>query len=398
MLQTLRNHQELVAELLPVTVILTWNLTPTMQMLRLFKKILATSGILCCFGFTIGDITEFTGETSISRSASDLSVSSGLDILLNDVAITNNGRMAITFLDESNLRLTEHSEVVIDSVIYDPNPDKSKMVLNFAQGTARFASGKLALMNKSNIRINTPVATIGIRGTDFTTTIDELGRSLIILLPDATGASSGEITVTNDAGTVVLDEAFEATSVATISSPPVQPVKVENITVSQIDNMFIVSPPDEIEQAIDEEQSDSSDSNILDVDFLEFNELERDYFKEIGETLDDYNELDIDFLNVDFLQDLLLVLDMRDPLSLKKKTGRVNIEGTLLGYDPQTQYNTIVDRAEGTVWFYRQVTGVISLKFESDANFDIYTYTDERPSIIKLGDGGNTIIIRQQGG
>ncbi len=369
-----------------------------MQMLRLFKKILATSGIFFCFGFTIGDVTDFTGETSITRSAADLSVSSGLDILLNDVAVTNNGRMAITFLDDSNLRLTEHSEVVIDSVIYDPNPDKSKMVLNFAQGTARFASGKLALMNKSNIRINTPVATIGIRGTDFTTTIDELGRSLIILLPDATGAASGEITVTNEAGTVVLDEAFEATSVATISSPPVQPVKVENITVAQIDNMFIVSPPDEVEQAIEEEQSDSSDSNILDVDFLEFNELERDYFKDIGETLDEYSELDIDLLNVDFLQDLLVILDIRDPLSLKKKTGRVNIEGTMLGYDPQTQYNTIIDKAAGTVWFYRQVTGVISLKFESDANFDIYTYTDERPSIIKLGDGGNTIIIRQQGG
>ena len=91
----------------------------------------------------------------------------------------------------------------------------------------------------ANIDIYTPTAVIGIRGTDFTTTIDELGRSLVILLPDKNGDASGTITVTNDGGQVILDQAFQATMVSTISSPPVKPVIIRGVTVAQIDNLFI---------------------------------------------------------------------------------------------------------------------------------------------------------------
>ena len=111
-----------------------------------------------------------------------------------------------------------------------------KMVMKFAP--QRFTSGKLANMNKANISIETPSAQIAIRGTDFTTTIDELGRSLIVLLPDE-NASSGEIVVMNEGGEVTLDQAFQATMVSTISSPPVEPVKIENVTVAQIDNLLL---------------------------------------------------------------------------------------------------------------------------------------------------------------
>ena len=158
-------------------------------------------------------------------------------------------------------------------------------------------------MNKANIRIETPTAQIGIRGTDFTTTIDELGRSLIMLLPDANGDASGEIVVTNEAGEVTLDQAFQATMVSTISSAPVRPVVVRNITVAQIDNLFIVSPPAEVTQAVEESRTENSSSNILTADFLEFNELETDYLAEDEDW--SFSELDIDLLDVDFLQDLL---------------------------------------------------------------------------------------------
>ena len=90
----------------------------------------------------------------------------------------------------------KEEKVIIDDFIYNAgDPDTSKLTLNMASGTARFITGKLGRINKNNIRIRTPSATIAIRGTDFTTTVDELGRSLIILLPNEDGTSSGEITV-----------------------------------------------------------------------------------------------------------------------------------------------------------------------------------------------------------
>ena len=57
---------------------------------------------------------------------------------------------------------------------------------------------------QQNILIQTPSATIAIRGTDFTVTVDELGRSLVILLPDDDGLPSGEIVVATAMGQVTL--------------------------------------------------------------------------------------------------------------------------------------------------------------------------------------------------
>ena len=362
-----------------------------MRLLQLIRKILLISSLsTTVLADSIGDIIEQTGLTALTRNQQEIEAFVDQEILLYDLLNTGNGRLAVEFLDESNLRLTEHSRVLIDEVIYDPNPDKSKMVMRFAMGTARFTSGKLGNMNKANINISTPTAQIGIRGTDFTSTVDELGRSLVMLLPDENGDSSGEITVTNDGGTVTLTEAFQATMVSTISTAPVNPVTVDNITVAQIDNLFIVSPPEEVTQAVEETRTENSSSNILTADFLEFNELEKDYLEE--DTDWSFSELDIDLLDVDFLQDLLAIIEEGDLLQRKKGGGGaaafegVDIIGTAPGLDKHTQYNTIIDES-GQIWFYRQVQGIISIKLPIEANAKIFTVTDERESVITVGDG-----------
>ena len=360
-----------------------------MQPLQFIKKILLTISIfpVIVFATPIGDITEQTGVSSLIREQNELVAIVGADIELYDTLNTGNGRIAIEFIDEAELRLTEHSRVLIDEVIFDPDPSKNKMVMKFAMGTARFTSGKLGMMNKANIRIETPTATIGIRGTDFTATVDELGRSLIILLPDANGISSGEITVTNLAGQVILNEAYQATMVSTLSSQPARPVTIRNITVAQIDNLFIVSPPAEVQQVVEEIKSENSKDNILSIDFLEFNDLEKDYLKDKREL--EYRELDMDLLDVDFLQDLLITIEKADMLDRKKGAvfpGGINIVGTTPGFDKDSQYNTIIEDS-GQIWFYREVTGIISIRLPISANATISTITDEKESLITVGDG-----------
>ena len=178
-----------------------------MQLYNLIKKTqLTTASLLIISGLSyaepIGDIRETTGYGGITRGEETFNHEVGLEINLNDTAETANGRMLIEFLDKAELALTEHTRVLIDEVIYDPNPDKSKMVMKMAFGTARFASG--GGISKQNIDISTPTAQIAVRGTNFTTTIDELGRSLVILLPDEYGDPSGIIIVSNQAGEVTL--------------------------------------------------------------------------------------------------------------------------------------------------------------------------------------------------
>ena len=251
-------------------------------------------------GASIGGIVESTGVGSLERETSNVvQASVGEEIQLNDTARTAKGRMLIKFLDEAELSLIEHTKVYIDKVYYDPDPSKSKMVMKMALGTARFASGRLGMVNKSNIDISTPSATIAVRGTDFTTTIDELGRSLVILLPDENGDPSGEIIVSNDAGSVTLTEAYAATMVSSVSSIPTQKVVIANITPATIDNMFIVNPPREVREAIEEQLADENNDDVgaLDVDYLAFDELEKDFSDYVDEG--EYTRLDFDALSGD---------------------------------------------------------------------------------------------------
>ena len=192
-------------------------------------------------------------------------------------------------------------------------------LLIFVQGTARFATGGLGLVAKENITIQTPTATIGIRGTDFTTTVDELGRSLVILLPDAGCTDgvrleegcrpSGSITITNAGGVQVLTEAFQAVMVSTYEQAPTNPVVLADLNLNMIDNMLIVSEPQKITEAVEEQAEElKGDNGLLDFSGLDASALEQDLLKETEEDLE-FSELDMNFLDVDFLVDLLDIVE-----------------------------------------------------------------------------------------
>jgi len=344
----------------------------------------------------IGEIIESTGIGSILRQNTQLTPSVSTSIQLYDEAQTGNGRMLIEFLDNEELSLTEQTKVYIDEVYYDPNPDLSRMTMRFARGTARFASGTGSRINKANVDLTTPTAQIAIRGTDFTTTVDELGRSLILLLPDENGNSSGEIDVINDGGTVTLTEAYSATMVSSVATPPTSPVTVQNLTISQIDNMFIVSPPQEVRDRIAEELSEdeNEDTGLLDIDFLEFNELEADELEDSTEDLNT-SELDINLLDVDFLTDLLDVIEALDSTMARDQSQStdnfsVQIRGAEMGLNPDSQYNIFT--RDNQIVFYRSVNGTINIVLANNANVTIETKVEGYEGIIDLNEGNNSFI------
>jgi len=381
-----------------------------MQQFKSIKKIRLTILNLLLIGSvsadSIGSIVEQSGAAQIKRQQEEIVVTAAYlpEIELNDVAETAMGKLKIQFLDKAQLDIKEHSEVLIDEIYYDPDPSLSKMSMKFTMGTARFASGSLGLINKANIDIQTPTATIGIRGTDFTTTIDELGRSLIMLLPDANGDPSGEITVTNEAGVITLNQAYQATMVQSLNTLPTKPVTIGGITPSMIDNMFIVNPPTEVKQAIQEQVDNdlNKDQGILDIDFLEYNELDKtidDYYEEDK----DYNRIDVDFLAGEFLPDLLDVVE--ELVKTKKVLGDkqasstggaagFKLEGAQIGQNKDSQYNVFLE--DGGIIFYRDVNGIINLKFEAGAEVTLNTIVDGYEGTIRMNGGDDiNIYIRQ---
>jgi len=242
----------------------------------------------------VGSITEQSGSTAqIERNKNKLTASKGTGVEMNDAVTTAKTKIGITFQDNTRVQVNEQSRLVIDDFVYDPkNSDAGKLGMKVALGTVRYASGQIAKNNPQKVAISTPTATIAVRGTDFTMTVDEVGKSLIILLPSCPPNFKredecivGVIEVSTDIGAVILNQAFQATVVNSASQLPSEP-KLLDINENSINNNLIISPPTEVANDMRSVQQ-TSDDNGLSKDFLEYreltrNQLEDDLLKEVN--------------------------------------------------------------------------------------------------------------------
>jgi hypothetical protein len=243
----------------------------------------------------VGSITEQSGSTAqIERNKNKLTASKGTGVEMNDAVTTAKTKLGITFQDNTRVQVNEQSRLVIDDFVYDPkNSDAGKLGMKVALGTVRYASGQIAKNNPQKVAISTPTATIAVRGTDFTMTVDEVGKSLIILLPSCPPnfkredeCITGVIEVSTDVGSVILNQAFQATVVNSASQAPSDP-KLIDINENSINNNLIISPPSEVANDMRSVQQDTTDDNGLSKDFLEYreltkNQLEDDLLKEVN--------------------------------------------------------------------------------------------------------------------
>jgi hypothetical protein len=274
--------------------------------LRIFLLLLSISPVNV--NAAIGTITEqVQTPPSILRQKQMLTGAKGTGLEMLDTVRTQQGKVGLTFADNTKVQVTENSKLVIDDFVYDPNSKKGgKLAVNIALGTVRYASGQIAKNNPQSVLVNTPSATIGVRGTDFTAAVDELGRSTIILLPSCpvgwkdikTDCKTGEISVTSDEGVVIMNQPFQATVVLTRETKPMKPV-ILKLDEDQINNLLIKTP---VKPDNSNESRGDTKKSILDVDYLKFEGLDnvlqaQDPFK--------YSKLDVNFLERDFLVNIL---------------------------------------------------------------------------------------------
>jgi len=264
----------------------------------------------------IGSITEQTNSPgTIKRSNQIISGVKGSPIEMNDSVQTQIGKLGILFEDQTRVEINEHSKLVIDDFVYDPKSKSGgKLGLKFAQGTMRYASGAIAHNDPSSVKLNTPSATIGVRGTDFSATVDEFGESTIILLPSCPknwvdierDCKTGIIDVYNDAGLVTLDKPFQGTKVVNRNMPPLKPTTL-NLTADQINNLLIVSPPQELTQKDKKDKGEQKSyhaGDMLEVDFLK-----QDFLKnELAQNFFGDNPLTQPLLQQSFLEDIFDIL------------------------------------------------------------------------------------------
>ena len=321
---------------------------------------------------SIGNVDKLEGNGVIDRNKTDITLEQELPIEQYDTVKTGNGKVGILFVDDTRVDVTQHSKLIIDEFVFDPNTKKGKLNLSAKLGTIKYASGQIAKTSRQDIIITTPTATIGVRGTDFSMTIDELGGSTIILLPscDVNGnCLVGEISVESAAGQVILNQAFQATQVFVPENPPTPPVKL-NLEIDMINNMLIIAKPKNLEDE-DYVKKIKAVADALDIDFLEIDDLNQDYLEEEEDLY--VTGLDIDFLQQNFLADILkqineeLAEQMRNEFD--KQEERKSIEGITLGKDPETGV-IILDESPQWVWIREDASGAyIELRLDQEYGY-----------------------------
>lgn len=320
----------------------------------------------------IGDVIQQQGVTDIQRKDGPRfeKIEQDFDVESYDSVITKNGKTAIEFLDQTRVDVTENSKLVIDEFVYDPNTSTGSLALKASFGTVRYASGQIAKNSRQNVKIRTPTAVVGVRGTDFSLTVDETGNSTIILLPSCTVIMGqrlcvvGEIEVSSDVGTVILNKAFQATVVETEKSKPLTPVLLD-LSEDYINNLLIIRKPKEIEYE-EERNRVRTVADILKLDFLEFAELSKDYLSTPEETWT--SELDYDPLAQNFLYDALdaslanILKQMQDELAAAERL-------SFIGTDETTGI-TVLDQDPNYIYLREDAAGnFVRIKLDKD-----YTY------------------------
>lgn len=200
----------------------------------------------------VGSVTELSGTAVIKRGKETITVAKSTEVEMNDRVETKNGKLKITFKDNTVVTVTESSGLVIDDFVYDAKSGGGKLALKAAAGTVRYASGGIAHNNPNAVKINTPTATIAVRGTDFVMAVGETGSSMVMLMPTCETeqsvnlkgltCGSGKIDVETPAGIVKMDKPYQATLVETAGSMPSVPVFVL-LNGMGINNNLLISPP-----------------------------------------------------------------------------------------------------------------------------------------------------------
>ncbi|MBW7966256.1 VCBS domain-containing protein [Bradyrhizobium sp. BR 10261] len=118
----------------------------------------------------IGHVTKLTGSATVVRNGVSVILNNGDNVEKGDVVSTgSDSTLGITFIDGTVFGLSANARMVLNEMVYDPNGSNNSSLLSLVAGTITFVAGETA--KHGDMKVDTPVATMGIRGTAVLTEI-----------------------------------------------------------------------------------------------------------------------------------------------------------------------------------------------------------------------------------
>jgi hypothetical protein len=161
----------------------------------------------------IGAVSRIQGEASGTRGAATRALGLNTSVFLHEVVSTDEAaRLEVTFTDNTRLTLGEKAKLTLDTYVFNPTAGSGTIKFGVV-GAFRFISGQVSKLASTGVSVTTPVATVGIRGTEFWAgPIDDQALGVFLI--------EGAVSVSNAAGEQTLNQPGQGTNIPTPGAAP----------------------------------------------------------------------------------------------------------------------------------------------------------------------------------
>ena len=146
-------------------------------------------------GEPIGNVVNLSGSVfAVRTDGTRVELKEGDPVYQGDIIeSSDDGAVGILLADETTFSMGENGRIVLDEMVYDPATQEGSVNLSTLQGVFTFVSGQVAKTNPDAMTLDTPVATIGIRGTQVGLDVKPEGGGMNVVLMEEADGFVGEI-------------------------------------------------------------------------------------------------------------------------------------------------------------------------------------------------------------
>jgi len=155
----------------------------------------------------IGTVSRIQGEASGTRGGATRALGLNSSVFRNETVVTaETARLEVTLTDNTRLTLGEKAKLTLDTYVFDSAARRGTIKFGLL-GAFRFVSGQVSKLASADVSVTTPVAVVGIRGTEFWGgPIDDQVLGVFLI--------EGAVSVSNAAGQQILNQPGQGTNIA----------------------------------------------------------------------------------------------------------------------------------------------------------------------------------------
>ncbi len=232
----------------------------------------------------IGKIVAVTGKALIQYDGETTPLEVGSPVYKGAILVTDsNSHIEVRFNDDTMLSQSENSTISIDNFVFDDPSDSPSILLNLSEGALRTITGKIAEENPENFEVKSPLATLGIRGTDFILSsspadgdrvvLNQISENHILIVQD----ENGNIRYLNDPGSYITVKIDSPISPVEFFTPEQLKELLLDTPFSSLTDNDISGEEKSLSGGLSQNATDNNESESSDEDSSGNQDEEKDY-------------------------------------------------------------------------------------------------------------------------